>query len=171
MLKRAECKKRREIMEFREKTNSTVEMLIKNEETASVLYKVYAERFQEERDFWNSLAEEEKTHASWIEKFYNDNKNLVSFNDQRFKPELFNISLDYMSEKLNEANSEDSEITLKDALSIALGLETGMIERGYFEVFETDSPELKKTLQSLSDATLRHTEKIREKVFKIKGPS
>ena len=146
--------------------NKTLDMLIKNEETVAVLYEAYATKFPKESDFWNDLAKEEKTHASWIENFYNDKKDLVSINDKRFKPEIFEISLKYMSEKLDEAIDRDAEITHKEALSVALGLETGMIERGYFEVFETDSAELKETLQNLAAATIKHTDKIREKLFK-----
>ena len=153
-------------MGVQESRNKTVDMLIKNEETTALLYEAYAAKFPKERDFWNGLAEEEKAHASWIEKFYNDKKDLIYFNDKRFKPEIFEISLNYMSEKLDEANDEDAKITHKEALSVALGLETGMIERGYFEVFEKDSAELKETLQDLSAATIKHTDKIRKKLFK-----
>lgn len=148
-----------------EENNKTLDMLIKNEEMAGELYKAYAAKFPEEEDFWISLAEEEKAHALWIRKFYDEKKDLVYFNEERFKPQLFEISMKYMAEKLEEAKDAEFQLPLKEALSVALGLESGMIERGYFEAFETDSIDLKETLRQLSDATIKHTDKIRNKDF------
>jgi len=49
-----------------EKASNIVEKLAANEEAIARLYKGYADAFPTLREFWISLATEEKKHASWI---------------------------------------------------------------------------------------------------------
>ena len=77
---------------------------------------------------------------------------------------MFQISFDYLEDKL--AQAKDENLSHKEALSAALDIETGMFERGYFEVFEGDDPELRKVLNQLATETERHTGSLRNALAK-----
>ena len=46
------------------------------------------------------------------------------------------------------------------ALSISNDIENGMIEGKFFEVFESDSAEIKETFEMLERATMQHRERV-----------
>ena len=52
--------------------------------------------------------------------------------------------------------------SLINALSVALSIEESMIERKFFDVFETDSAELRDVLLNLAAETKRHREQVRK---------
>ena len=88
----------------------------------------------------------------------------IKIREDRFDPKIIQISLDFIAEKLNQAKTEN--ISVKDAMSVALDIETGMLERGYFDVFEGDSEEVNNVLRTLADETQQHTSKVRDKLTK-----
>jgi len=149
------------MMESQKGLNETIEMLAKNEEAVARLYKAYSEKFIKHKDFWFGLAEEEVAHACCI-------RTICAQTDKcdyaRFKPELLEMSLKYLDDKVRQVRTED--ISFVDALSIALDLETNMIESNYFEVFDTDSNELRNSLDELRTATQAHANKIRDSLAK-----
>ena len=144
-------------MDIKEKQNEMVELLAQNEEKVSVLYETYAGKFPEYEEFWSGLAKEEVGHAAWIRKLYSNSA--VSFNEERFKSKPVEISLKYLDEKIQEAQIQ--AIDLAGALSIAIELETNMIERDFFSVFDGDPDELKETFENLKTATQGHAERVR----------
>ena len=56
---------------------------------------------------------------------------------------------------------QEKGVTLDQALTTALRLEESLIEKRFFEVFDSDSPELKEVFQDLSRETEAHIEKIK----------
>ena len=138
-----------------------IELLSKNEETISQLYTAYAEKFPDYRDLWSDLAGQEKEHSRWIDDLCSKIKNGgIYCNAARFNSEAVKSSIKYINEQLNIAKTTD--ISLRNALGIALDLENSLIEKKYFEVFEGDSAELKQTLLNLAEATNRHRIKIKQ---------
>lgn len=154
-------------MGIKEKQNEMVELLAKNEEKLSVLYETYAEKFPEYKEFWFDLAKEEVGHAAWIRKL--NNNSALSFNEDRFKSKHVEISLKYLDEKIREAQTQ--KIDLADVLSVAIELETNLIERDFFSVFDGDPDELKETFQNLKTATQAHAERVRALWLKKKKRS
>jgi rubrerythrin len=71
--------------------------------------------------------------------------------------------LEYIKNQITEA--QNKKISAKNALSVARDLESGLIEKKFFEVFEPDCRELKQVLLDLADATREHYNRI-EKVWK-----
>ena len=147
-----------------QKKKSILELMAENEEAVARLYQAYAERFPRHRDFWHELVNEEIHHLRLIQHLPASNDLSVKIDENRFDLNIFQVSLDYLEKKLIEAVNR--KISIKDALSTALDIETGMLERGYFEVFVGDSQEFKKTLQALAAATEKHTNKIRKELDK-----
>jgi hypothetical protein len=48
------------------------------------------------------------------------------------------------------------------AFSTALDIERALLENRYFEVFETDSAELRRTLTMLAQSTQNHLDRVHE---------
>ena len=137
-------------------------MLVENEETVAELYRIYADKFPRRRDFWNDLAHEEIQHSLWIQNLSAETGLCFEIKEDRFTADMFQVSQDYLKERLARAKNE--KMALKEALTTALDIETGLLERGYFEVFEGDTPELTRVLNALAAETERHTNKIRKEL-------
>jgi len=136
-------------------------MMVENEELVSELYRRYSEKFAVHEDFWFGLAVEEINHSIWIRDL---NKKVldgdVRFDESRFNMYALKNFRDYMNEMIGIANTQ--EVTLESALGTALNIESALIERKFFEVFESDSKELKEVLNLLAISTKRHADLVRE---------
>ena len=146
--------------------NEMIELLTKNEELIAELYTAYSEKFPDYREFWREIAEEEEKHARWMRSLQAYPDDILSFDEGRIKPELMRISFSYLDQKIREASTEG--ITIADALTIALELETNMIERNYFKLFHGDSDELKSIFQDLESDTQNHTNRVRNALIALK---
>ena len=142
--------------------------LAKNEQTISQLYQAYAEKFPDYQKFWANLSSEEIEHSNWISDLNSKvNQGLISFSEERFKIEAIETFLKYLQQRL--ADIKEEKISLINALSIALDIENSLIERKFFEVFESDSEGLKYTLLSLAAATEFHRTKIKKILDEIRN--
>lgn len=151
-------------MDTSQKKQRILNLLAENEEAVARLYKAYAEKFPRHEKFWITLAKEEIKHSQWIQKLSTRTHSPIQINENRFDEAVFRISLDYLEDKLIQSNNDD--LSHKDALTIALDIETGMFERGYFNVFEGDDPALKRVLKGLAAETEKHTDSIRKEIAK-----
>ncbi len=140
--------------------DDTIELLAQNEETLRRLYEIYADNFPRHKELWMGLADEEKDHAAWIRSFgqkAREGKGLI--NTDRFKAATIRTFLNHTEKEIEKAKGPDYQSI--NALSVAHYIEESLIEHKYFEVFETDSTELKHLLQNLAVATKKHTQTIK----------
>ena len=147
-------------MDIEQEKHDILKRLMDNEMAIAGIYQIYAQRYQKNQEFWTNIANEEIQHARLIEKLSKRKDLSISKMKDRFTPEVFNVSLRYLEEKRKQA--EEEILSFKETLSIALDIETGMIERDYFKIFEGDSLEFKRTLGALDAATQKHCNKIRK---------
>lgn len=151
-------------MVLEKKQIEIVELLAEHEKEISRLYQEYARKLPEQKDFWSKIAREEIEHASWIFKLRSKVKEgSLYFKEGRFKIEAIKTSLEYLKSRIAEA--QNNKISAKHALSVARDLESGLIEKKFFEVFEPDCREIKEVLLDLAAATREHYHRI-EKVWK-----
>jgi rubrerythrin len=145
------------------KASNLVEKLASNEEFVARLYKGYANAFPVLREFWISLAAEEMKHASWIRNLgVKSETRRIFVEEGRFNTVAIQTFMNYLDKELARLNEQ--EIPLIEALSITLYIEQSLIESKSFEVFKTDSAELKHTLTKLRDDTLAHRNKAKEEL-------
>ena len=138
---------------------SVVRLLAENEQLIANLYAVYAERFPEHADFWSGLAAEERDHARWLRELGSRvEEGTIFVNEDRFRREPIRVFREYLEGELRQ----EGPMPLARALSIALSTEQALIERRFFEVFETDAAELKHILHDLASATEEHVKKVRD---------
>ncbi len=140
-----------------------IKLLAEHEKAISQLYREYARKFPEQKDFWSKIAAEEIEHASWIFKLRSQaEKGSLYFKEGRFKIEAIKTSLEYVKSQITEA--QNNKISAKNALLVARDLESGLIEKKFFEVFEPDCREIKQVLLDLAAATREHYNRI-EKIW------
>jgi rubrerythrin len=148
-------------MGLKENQINVIEMLARNEEALSRLYRAYADKFPDYKDFWSDLADEEIEHSNWLRglcpKIQEDS---IYFNEGRFKPEAIQTFLNYLEREL--AKAREQEMLLINALSTALYIEEALIERKYFEVIEGDSVGLKHVLLDSAAAEESHVDRVRK---------
>ncbi len=146
-------------MEYKGSNADALQMLIDHENTISELYAAYADRFADHRQYWLDLAHEETEHADEIRKLTPlADQNRRVLNTAGFKPAAVNTSVSYLRDQIGHARR--GLVTLRDALSTALDLEKAMIERKFFEIFETPAPEAQSVLMTLTEGTQKHIETI-----------
>lgn len=151
-------------MQLTETQLKVIELLAECEIMIGRLYKEYAQKFLDWKDFWSRLSAEEREHANWILKLRSKIKEgSVYFEDDRFNKEAIKTSLKYLNNKLSEAQMQN--ISLTKALSTARDIENGLIEKKFFEVFEGDPVKLKHVLLNLATSTKEHYNRI-EKAWK-----
>ena len=143
-----------------DKQSDLLEMMATNEEAIARLYEAYSVKFTNYKEFWLQLASEEMHHSSWISNLKTKGREGgLYINEGRFKREAIQTFSDYLNRELIKAQTQD--ISLITALSTALYIEQSIIEHQYFEVFETDSVELKHLLMELSQATDDHLNRVK----------
>ena len=138
-----------------------VELLANNEDLIAILYSTYAERILGFQEFWTNLAAEGKEHAAGIRALKDRLKDgKVFVNRSRFQEEAINVFSKYLNGRIAEAKK--SELSQLNALSVAWDIENSVLEKKYFEVFATDSVEIRQLLSKLEAETARHGKIIRE---------
>ena len=146
-----------------EEQSNVVGLLAKNEESIGHLYEVYAERLPEYAEFWTELVTEETEHSNWIHELMRKvGDGSVFIAKGRFRGQAIQTFLGYLEREI--AKAKTAKISLIESLSTALYIEKSLIERKYFEVFDSDSAELGHLLEDLRSATEWHIQKI-EKVW------
>jgi len=154
-------------MNAAESPGEILDALKEHELAIAGLYEVYAEVFHQWKDFWLGLANDEHEHAEWIEALSAEvASGAESFVAGRFRVQAIEHSIGYVRQLA--ATASEPDFILINALSIALQLERGLLERKYFEVFAGDSAETKKALGLLVEGTRTHYEKL-HKLWKESG--
>ena len=147
-------------MPSKNKGSDIVEMLAKNEEAVSQLYSAYADRFPYYEDFWSELAVDEIDHANKLRKLCKlaDSGGLY-IREGRFNTTAVSNFSSYVEREAKPDRIKAS--SLINALSVAMHIEESMIEHKLFDIFETDSAELRQVLLNLAAETKRHLEQVR----------
>jgi thiol peroxidase len=142
--------------------------MVRNEEATSRLYKLFAEKFPQLKDFWTKLVDEEVDHAAHLAEFYKKvETGEMVLDEGRFSMLAVEAFAEHMKRILEYIAGKD--ITARDALEMALDVEETFLEKSFFEVIETDSPDVEGLLNTLSVSTEQHRERIKEKLREVAG--
>ena len=150
-------------MNNKKEQKKIIDLLVANEAILSELYQVYAKELPKTADFWNEIAEEEKSHAMWLETLHRKmDADWVDFAEDRFSASAIKQNIDYLEQKKKKADG--SLLDFAEVLEDAVHIESGMLESKFFEVFKDDSIELKIVLEGLKLSTKQHLEKLKAKL-------
>ena len=137
------------------------EMLAAIEEALANLYKAYALRFSNYKDFWNRMAKEEKAHASIIRGCnYELTSGLLKLNEKKFNKQALKKYSDYVKKELELV--QEPRLSLVHALSAAFYIEHSLIDAGFLEVFEGGSIKLKRLLNQHKLNKQEHLDRVRQ---------
>ena len=132
-----------------------------NEVKLAELYEVYAGLFAELAAFWKHLSAEEREHALWVHRL-EDNLRSGAFplTAHRIDVPAFREFHTYLEQRIQEAYATPP--SLFAALTVARDIEKTLVERPFFEVFDSDALQVKRLLNALHESTERHYQSLLE---------
>jgi rubrerythrin len=148
-------------MVVKTETLHAIELLKAIESTVSRIYEVFANKFPVHNNLWTQLADEERIHARWIENLLEEAASgSIELKKGRFNTGAIQSFSQYAEDILSRIQKE--EISMAQAADMAIDLETSLLERKFYEVFQGDSEILQQTFSNMKAQTSGHVGKIQE---------
>jgi type II secretory ATPase GspE/PulE/Tfp pilus assembly ATPase PilB-like protein len=143
------------------------EILVDQETLIGNLYRSYAGKFPNLREFWERLADDEKGHAQVMEKVrfaLLDGKVRVAGPslDLRLVEEQYEMLRSLLRGRYADPGTSDK------ALQFALTLEQSLLESKIFESLQSAAPEIQQILAAVGNKTNSHYTQVRELVYRHK---
>lgn len=135
-------------------------LLSDHEKAIGGLYQEFSRAFPEHKAFWSGCAEEEGHHAEILRSMQELVARKAARFTGRFNEAAIHTSLKYVQGQTAQAG--EGRISLKQAYSIALNIETSLLENRYFEIISTDTDESKYLIKTLLEETRKHKDMIRD---------
>lgn len=135
-------------------------LLIDVERATGELYNMFSQKFAAHSDVWHSLAREEEQHIAMIRALSAH----VAEGLTRYIAAVDEEELKKQFEAIESAKERmaSGEITEKEAIRVALEIETTMMEFPFHEVFEATDTSTKKFIDGIVGAEERHRQAIEE---------
>jgi len=157
-------------MDIREPEANIVELMAKVEEMMEKHYQACAERFIAQKDFWNNVAQEEANHKQWLRDLYGKVKdNLVFLDEKRFNKTSIKEFHKHLQNMLQAIQLES--VSMKEALQNSIQKETLLLEKNFFEIFKTDSEDIKRTINRIVEDTKNHRLRMEELLISLSASS
>ena len=143
--------------------NEIIQAIQQHELSLARMYEEFARSHPEHRQFWSQLAREESLHAKWIESLGRHfQKGQLGGSGLKLNRQALKTSISHI-EKQTEA-SRKGDLSLLNAVSIALDIEKSMIENKFFEIFDLDDAKFDRIRSGLKQETAKHRQHL-EKLF------
>ena len=137
-----------------------IEALGEHQEAIGNLYHIYSERSPDFSQFWSQLADDKFRHVIWINAMLDGvRQGKVRLNRNRFQMEAIRAALQFVRRQISSARKRS--VSFKQAFPVAVSIETTILDKNFFEAFESDLPELRKLTGKLLEETKDHLEKLR----------
>jgi len=148
-------------MKINSEQRKLVELFIKQENLIGKLYRLFAKRFPEHKQFWSSMSDEEHQHAAWIKRLTTlDTTDKFKFTQGELRSSSLAKGIEAIEGFLDEFINNDNNYPLSKAISIALHLENALWERMVFQCFEGDGEEVKNVMNTLHVGQKIHIKKL-----------
>ncbi|TLM97723.1 hypothetical protein FDZ71_18105, partial [bacterium] len=148
----------------------TIEQLGHMELAVSRLYRVFAERFAEERSLWDGLADEEEQHHQWVMTLLESARagKVRIKEDTKVNAEAVKRAIERVEELMDKAIRGDMD--LYEAYRTAYALETSLTEGKAFSLLESQSPKGQPSVcEELDGATSAHAMRLRLRLEELFG--
>ena len=154
-----------------EKTmHQAIEGLVQIEETLSKIYHLFAARFPASEELWSGMAREETAHAEWIRDLYRRvEAGSLTLSKDRFPVQGIQLFLDYTKDKLEEA--KEAKLPFLHALDMAIDLESSLLERRFYEIFESDPEVSEQPFLNMEQQIQSHINRLKEALDQQEGQS
>jgi hypothetical protein len=146
-----------------DKERDVLGLLARHEVVIAALYGTFGRVLPDMADFWNTLVAEERAHGDVIRALMAKlETGSVLMKPRRVSVATLEAALASVEKEIRLAKA--SGVTAVQALSVALSFEQGMLEKGFFEVFEADGAEMKEEFCALQAHTTEHAARIGERL-------
>ncbi|MCF7817406.1 MAG: hypothetical protein K9M54_05945 [Kiritimatiellales bacterium] len=138
-----------------------IDKLVECESVIAELYALYGQHIPDMAGFWGKLAAEERYHAILLEKVRVQLdrgelfRNLGDFNLKSTQ----NL-IDFIRQKIAEAQKKVP--LASEAASIALKVESSIIDSRFFDMVVSDSPEFREIVEQVSAETRDHVKRVQD---------
>jgi hypothetical protein len=149
-------------------TRTIVKLLSDHELALKELYQAYAAKIPSLKDFWLSLAADEQRHSDWLQSLISP----AGTDDPRDRgcwPRSAAVASSLKYIRAQTVRAKQGEITLLVALAIAKDLESALLEKEFFRVADSTSPEVRAVLGRLVAATEKHGRSVMKALDAAKG--
>ena len=141
--------------------NELVQEIRRHELILAKMYKQFSKSHPNQKQFWSKLAHEESMHAKWIKSLGQHYRNgNIGLTDVKISPQAIKTSISHL-ERQTEA-SKNGNLTLLNAVSIALDIEKSMIDNKIFEIFDLTDAKNVKIRAGLEKETVKHRQKLEQ---------
>ncbi len=140
-----------------------MQKLFEHELAIAGLYENFARQFHSSGRFWHRLSAEEISHSKQLEQLVDRmNRNELEFSRPEFNIREIEESLEFIDLHLRSFLSGHGNA--KEALSVAVTIEEGIIERNFFAVIDGDPQEVQRQFKALSHASQIHFQRLKTRV-------
>jgi len=144
-----------------------LDLLIQHEEAVRNLYKACVRKFPKQADFWGTLVREEQAHAEVLIALARELKaENVFLNDRKFNTVGVNTAIAHINKQ--RQLTETSNTPFLQVVAIALDIERAMVEKDFFDIFETDTPAMKQEFTALRKHSAEHAHRIAKMLDQLK---
>jgi cell fate (sporulation/competence/biofilm development) regulator YlbF (YheA/YmcA/DUF963 family) len=141
--------------------SNQIDLLAKNEEAVAALYQSYVNRFPEHEEFWSGMVMAEIDHSNLIreiaQKIKSKKARIYEHKSGSKYIEDFNNIVKQATDR-----AKHGPLSHTDALSTALQVMKYITEHSYFDIFDSDSEEIRTVLDELATANKDHYTFIKE---------
>lgn len=149
------------MMDNDERNLKWMDLLISHEEKMVEIYSLFAGFTSSYSDFWKDMVWDETRHVAWLRVLNERLKSgKLKIDAERFPREAIQLSLNYISEQIGLYKAKG--ISSRKAFTIAVNIETAMIERKFFDAFEGLDDEARGIIGRVINETKTHQEKVRK---------
>ncbi|MFZ2193101.1 MAG: hypothetical protein WAV31_02555 [Candidatus Moraniibacteriota bacterium] len=134
-----------------------------NEKDISRLYRIYSQKIQGHKKFWEELSREEVGHSLEIARIGQDKK-IGLIEENSFSRGIVKYVSDFVVEQTEIAKKQ--KISHLNAINTALRIEQSMLEKKCFEIFIPAQKKLKDVLEKLNRETEKHVGLLRKELKK-----
>lgn len=130
------------------------------QDTLAFLYTVFSERLPAFQTFWLDMAVPKLKYADWIRSCSRKiEEGVYQYNMLRFKIESVMSGLDYLQASIRNARS--GKVTQRDAVALAMALESGIITSRFYEIVDVGDIELLKLVEEFKSERIKGLGKLR----------
>lgn len=135
-----------------------VEPLIENEQLVCELYKQFAKKFPENKDFWESIASDETKHIAFLKDTLSRN---LTFNEKAMNRSHVKNMISHI-ETLLVKTVKSSGFSQLDAVNEALNIENSMVEMKFFEPFRNQNGTMDALISTVEKDTRKHYNRLKD---------
>jgi hypothetical protein len=124
------------------------------------LYDVYAKLYPKSRMMWQSLAGEERQHATLLRSFTKElDEGRLFWNIGLFTEEMVETRVSAVNAALEAVLA--NELSERELVETAVEIESSLLESKFYSVVTSESPSFSHIATALTKATDRHLEKLK----------